>query len=112
MSEILNLDDLDVGGKPPFEFQFDGETYQCSSIESFDARTFARLRDEADRDPMAMLQTMLDEEQVQRLYDTDAVFTLRHMNAVFEAWMEHHELDLGKSGGSAKSPKTKKPAKR
>lgn len=109
---ILNLDDLDVGGKPPFEFQFDGETYRCASPEVLDIRGLSDLQEQANSDPIQLLSWMLGPEQMEKLDASPAIFSVLHLDAVMNGWYNHHGINPGKSGGSSKSPGTRMPAKR
>lgn len=109
---ILNLDELDIGGKPPFEFVFDGETYRCATPEALDVRDLKDLAAEADADPLALLTWLLGPEQIETLDKAPAVFALPHVQAVIEGWYEHHGLTPGKSGGSSTSPGTRKHRRR
>jgi hypothetical protein len=49
-----------------------------------------------------MLIAMLPADELDRLENADAVFDLRMLGKVQEAWMLHHGIDAPKSSGSRK----------
>lgn len=112
MSEILNLDDLDIGGKPPLEFQFGGERFTLQSVEAVDLRALSTVTAEADDDPMSLLHFLLGDEQIPRFDAVEGVFSAPRLKALTDRWYEYHGITPGKSDGSSESPKTKKPKKR
>lgn len=106
MTDVLDLDALTPDDKPPFRFQFDGQTYTCRSVDEMDVRKLPALLAEAQTDPAAQLAWMLGEDQWNRLEEAEATFTIKHLEAVTDAWLAHHGLDLPKSGGSPKPSRT------
>lgn len=101
----FKLDDIQLDGKPPFVFEWDGGTYECRDPSTTDIR---RIHDElqgAGDDPAAVLRFLLGDEQYARLDESDALFTGLHLKALTEAWMDHHGTSVPKSSGSPKSSK-------
>lgn len=102
MADVFDLDAFKPKDrKEPFVFRFSGEEFVCADPRDFDVRVLG----EATTDPALVLALLLGEEGWERLDALDATFTIDHLNAVTEAFFEHHGLDAGKSPGSPKSSK-------
>ena len=101
--EILDLDALDDvdEGKPPFRFRFDGHEYTTESPNRIDVRDLGELV--SSQDPAELLAWMIGEDQWAILEAAEKVFTLPLMEKVSSGWLDHHGLDIPKSGGSSRS---------
>lgn len=110
MSEVFNLDDAVAkqeaarDEKPPFMFEFGGDTYTTVSPNKLDPRD---MSESLSRDPSAQLMMILGAEQWERLEASPAEFTVMHLESLLEAWYGHHDLSVGKSGGSRR-PSTRR----
>lgn len=102
MAEILDLDAFEPKDrKETFQFRFGGEVFDTRDPRDFDVRQLG----DAANDPALALALLIGEDGWTRLDEMDATFTLDHLNAVTEAYFDHHGLDAGKSPGLPKSSK-------
>jgi hypothetical protein len=102
----FRLDEIQLPDKPPFEFEWDGETYVCLDPSTTDIRRIREAVIEGDsEDPSEALRFMVGEEQYERLDASDGVFTVYHLQALSEAWLAHHGTSAPKSSGSRPSSK-------
>ncbi len=103
----LDLDALNPAddNKPPFTFRFGGEVFELAAPSAFDARHLRDLYAEAASNPSAVFEEALGPDGWERLESLEDVFTIRHLNAVTEAWESHYETNAPKSSGSPKPSK-------
>jgi hypothetical protein len=92
----------------PWEFEHDGDVYVLPS--DFDVRVAAKL---TTGDLDGALRQLLGPEQWQRLEASPAVFGMRKLSAVLQAWAGDIGVDLGEFVASPPSSKrTVTPSKR
>lgn len=109
MAKPFNLDAVatEAAGEP-FQFTFGGNTYTLPVEPDLVTARLLQKGQVADA-----LGRLLGPEQWDSLVESDEVFTLSHLEALFGAYGEHLGIDMGESPASSSSSKgTARPSKR